>query len=101
MTLYRLPIHQAVATSSAFGPIIAIPAVAGYIWACRAAEGLPPGSLGYVSLLGAALVAPVSVLAAPIGVSVAHSISRRKLEVAFAMTLTAFGGRLIYTMLGH
>jgi len=101
MTLYRRPIHQAVATSSAFGPIIAIPAVAGYIWAGRAAEGLPPGSLGYVSLLGAALVAPVSVLAAPIGVRIAHGISRRKLEVAFALTLTAFGGRLIYTLLGH
>jgi uncharacterized membrane protein YfcA len=100
MTLYRRPIHQAVATSSAFGPIIAIPAVAGYIWAGRVAEGLPPGSLGYVSLLGAALVAPASVLAAPIGVRIAHSISRRKLEVAFAVTLTAFGGRLIYTVLG-
>jgi uncharacterized membrane protein YfcA len=32
MTLFGRTIHQAVATSSAFGPIIAIPAVAGYIW---------------------------------------------------------------------
>jgi uncharacterized protein len=83
MTLYGRPIHNAVATSSGFGPLIAIPGTLGFIWAGWHAAGLPPGSLGYVSLLGVLLIIPTSVLAAPLGVRLAHGISRRKLELAF------------------
>jgi uncharacterized membrane protein YfcA len=91
MTLYGRAIHQAVATSSGFGPIIAIPAAIGYAVAGWGETGLPPGSLGYVSLLGLAVIAPASVLTAPLGVRFAHGISRRKLEIGFAcfMTLVA------------
>lgn len=88
MTMYGRPIHQAVATASGFGPIIAIPAAIGYMAAGWAQEGLPTLSLGYVSLIGLAIVAPASVLAAPLGVRLAHGISRRALEIAFAMFLT-------------
>lgn len=101
MTLFRRPIHQAVATSSAFGPVIAIPGVAGYIWAGWHMPELPPASLGYVSLLGLALVAPLSSFAAPIGVRIAHGISRRKLEVAFALLLAMMGARLLASLAGH
>lgn len=101
MTLYRRPIHQAVATASAFGPIIAIPAAIGYVWAGWSAPGLPPGGLGYVSLLGAALVAPISVLVAPLGVRIAHGVSRRTLELGFACMLMIFCGRFLFTMIGH
>jgi uncharacterized protein len=101
MTLFRRPIHQAVATSSAFGPVIAIPGVAGYIWAGWHLPDLPPLSLGYVSLLGLAVVAPVSSFAAPIGVRIAHGISRRKLEVAFAVLLMMMGARFLASLSGH
>ena len=87
MTFYGHTIQRAIATSSAFGPIIAIPGALGFIWAGWHAAGLPPGSLGYVSLLGALLIIPTSVLAAPLGVRLAHGISRRKLELAFATFL--------------
>lgn len=87
MTLYGRPIHQAVATASGFGPIIAIPATIGFIWAGWHAAGLPPGSFGYVNLLGTAMIVPASVLAAPLGVRIAHGISRRTLEIAFASFL--------------
>ena len=91
MTFYGHTIQRAVATSSAFGPIIAIPGALGFIWAGWHAAGLPPGSLGYVSLLGALLIIPTSVLAAPLGVRLAHGISRRKLELAFATFLAVVG----------
>jgi uncharacterized membrane protein YfcA len=84
MVLYGRPIQNAVGTSSGFGPLIAIPGTLGFIWAGWRIAGLPPGSLGYVSLLGALLIIPTSVLAAPLGVRIAHGISRRKLELAFA-----------------
>ena len=99
MTLYGRPIHQGVATSSGFGPIIAIPATLGFAWAGWDVAGLPPGSLGYVNLLGTAMIVPASVLAAPLGVRIAHGISRRKLELAFATFLAVVAARFLVSLL--
>lgn len=98
MTLYGRPIHNAVATSSGFGPLIAIPGTLGFVWAGWQVGGLPPGSLGYVSLLGALLIIPTSVLAAPLGVRIAHGISRRKLELAFATFLVLVSLRFLLSL---
>jgi uncharacterized membrane protein YfcA len=100
MTFYGHSMQRAVATSSAFGPIIAIPGALGFVWAGWHAAGLPPGSLGYVSLLGALLIIPTSVLAAPFGVRIAHGISRRKLELAFATFLALVGVRFLLSLFG-
>lgn len=100
MTFFGRPIHQAVATASGFGPIIAIPATIGFMWAGWGAAGLPPGSVGYVSLLAAALIIPASVLAAPFGVRLAHRLSRRKLELAFAAFLILVAVRFLVNLLG-
>ncbi len=99
MTLYGRPIHQAVGTSSGFGPMIAIPGTIGFIWAGWGLEGLPPGSLGFVSLVSAIIIVPVSVLAAPLGVRMAHGISRRKLELCFAAFLGLIAARFFWTLL--
>ncbi len=87
LTLYGRPLLPSVSTSSGLGPLIAVPGAIGFIWAGWGAPGLPPFSLGYVSLIGAALIVPVSVYAAPIGVRLAHGLPKRKLEVAFAVFL--------------
>lgn len=99
MTLYGRSMHQAVATSSGFGMLIALPGVLGMAWAGWGVPGLPPLSVGYVSLLGAALIIPLSLLAAPIGVRVAHGISRRRLELAFATLLLTVAARFLYGLL--
>lgn len=98
MTFYGRSILQAVATSSAFGPIIAIPGMIGFAWAGWNAVGLPPGSLGYVNLLGALLVVPASVMTAPLGVCIAHGISKRKLELAFATYLALISARFLVSL---
>jgi uncharacterized protein len=98
MTFYGHPMQRAVATSSAFGPIIAIPGTLGFVWAGWAVAGRPPGSLGYVSLLGALMIIPTSVLAAPLGVRIAHGISRRKLELAFATFLVLVAARFLLSL---
>ena len=98
MTLYGRPILQAVATSSAFGPIVAIPGMVGFVWAGWQIGGLPPGSLGYVSLLGVAVVIPATILAAPIGVRIAHGISKRRLEIAFATFLALVATRFLVSL---
>lgn len=95
MTLYGRPIHQAVGTSSGFGPLISIPGAIGFVVAGWGAAGLPVGSLGYVNLIGAAVVIPASVYAAPWGARLAHGISRRKLEIAFGCFLAVIALRYI------
>jgi uncharacterized membrane protein YfcA len=100
LTLYGRPITQAIGTSAGVGPLIAIPAALGFVWAGWGASGLPPLSLGYVSLIGAALVIPASVLAAPIGVRAAHGIRRRTLELCFAGFLGLVGLRFFVALVG-
>jgi uncharacterized membrane protein YfcA len=101
MMLYGRPIHQAVGTSSGFGPMIAIPGMLGFMWAgWGAAASAPAGSVGYVSLLGAALIIPASVFAAPLGARLAHGISRRRLELAFGAFLSVIAIRYFVSLLG-
>lgn len=100
LSLYRKPIHQSVATSSGLGIIISIPAMIGYViggWSKMAL--LPPLSLGYVSLIGAAMIIPTSMLAAPWGVRIAHALPQRKLEVALGLYLVFVAVRFFLTLL--
>ncbi len=87
------PIHKAVGTAAGFGPLIAIPAAIGFMAEGWGVPLLPPLSLGYVSLAGLLVVAPVSVLAAPLGVRVAHRLSRRTLETIFMSFLLLVAAR--------
>lgn len=98
MTLYGRSVLQAVGTSSGFGPMIAIPGALGFIWAGWDVPGTLPFSLGYVSLLGAALVIPMSVLTAPLGVRLAHGIPKRRLEQAFALFLCVVVSRFLWLL---
>lgn len=100
LTLYNIPIHRAVATASALGILISIPGTIGFIaagWFDR--HILPPFSIGYVSLLGFAFLAPLSVLIAPIGVKLAHNLTKRKLEIAFGIFLWLVCLRFIATFM--
>jgi uncharacterized membrane protein YfcA len=100
LTLYGRPILSAVATASGIGPLIALPGVVGFAWAGWGEPGLPPLSLGFVSLIGMVIVAPLSVYAAPYGVLLAHNIPRRWLELAFAAFLASVSIRFLIDLLG-
>jgi uncharacterized membrane protein YfcA len=100
LTLYGQSIHVAVATSAGLGIWIALPGTIGYVLAgWPQMDLLPPLSVGYVSLIGLVLFAPVSVLAAPLGARLAHNLSRRKLEIAFAIFLYAASLRFLVSLL--
>ena len=101
MTLYGQPIHAAVGISAGIGVIISLVGTVGFIIAGLPYQALmPPLSLGYVSLIGFALMAPVSAFAAPYGARIAHRLSRRKLEVAFGIFLCLIGVRFIISLIG-
>ncbi|MBN8532633.1 MAG: sulfite exporter TauE/SafE family protein [Rhizobiales bacterium] len=97
LTLHGKAIHNAVATSSGLGVLISIPGALSYIaagWPKMAV--LPPFSVGYVSLLGLALVAPVSAFCAPYGARLAHRLNKRTLEVAFGLFLLIVSLRFLW-----
>jgi len=106
MTFYGRPIHQSVATSSALAVLISIPGALGYVYAgWPVAARFPtvaalqmPLAFGYVSLIGAALVMPMSLFTAPLGVKAAHAMSKRMLEVAFGVYLFIVGGRFVISL---
>ena len=101
MTLYNRPIHQAVSTSAGMGVIISIPGAIGYLLAGMDKTGLPPGSIGYVSLVGLVLFAPVSVWTAPLGVKLAHAMPKRTLERAFGIFLLLVSARFVSSIAGY
>jgi uncharacterized membrane protein YfcA len=100
LSLYGQPIHAAVGISAGVGVIISLVGTVGFIIAGLPYQALmPPLSIGYVSLLGVALMAPVSALVAPYGARIAHALSRRKLELAFGIFLWIVAFRFIVSLL--
>lgn len=98
LSMFGAPIRSAVATASVFGIIISIPATIGFIYGGWGDPLLPPLSLGYVNLIGFALIVPTSMLAAPWGVHLAHTIPPLLLKRAFAAFLFLTALRMFYSL---
>jgi uncharacterized protein len=99
LTLYGKSIHNAVAISAGLGVPISIAGSVGYALAgVKHQAMLPPLSIGFVSLIGVALMAPVSSLTAVYGARLAHALSKRRLEVAFSVFLLAASVRFIVSL---
>jgi uncharacterized membrane protein YfcA len=99
LTLYGRPMQQAVGTSAGIGVPITIAGTIGYMlagWPYIAQ--LPPLSVGYVSVLGFVLMAPVSSYTTSYGVRLAHWLPRRKLEIAFGIFLILVALRFIVSL---
>jgi uncharacterized protein len=100
LTLYGRTMQQAVATSSGVGVPITIVGTVGYMVAgWRHMAELPPLSIGFVSLIGVALMAPVSSYTASYGVRLAHWLPRRKLEIAFGLFLGLASLRFLISLI--
>ena len=100
LTLYGKPIHNAVATAAGVGIPITIAGTIGYVFAGLPKMALlPPFSIGFVSLIGVVLVAPVSSFAAGYGARLAHWMSKRALEIAFGLFLLLAALRFIASLI--
>ncbi|MBO6824667.1 MAG: sulfite exporter TauE/SafE family protein [Sneathiella sp.] len=100
LTLFNYPIRQAVGTASAIGLIIAIPGTVGFLLAGLEAANLPPGNFGYVNILGFLVIVPMTIIFAPVGAHIAHSINTGMLKKAFAFFLFLTSIRMFYGILG-
>jgi uncharacterized protein len=101
LTLYGKSMHNAVATSAGLGVPITIAGTIGYMLAGLPKQALmPPLSLGFVSLIGFAVMAPVASFTAPYGARLAHALSKRHLEIAFGCFLLLVCVRFAVSLVG-
>ena len=95
LSAFGEPIHRAVGTAALFGLLIAIPGTLGFMIAGYSNPLLPAGSIGFVNFIGLALIAPTSVLAAPFGARLAHSMNQRQLSLLFGSFLVLVAVRML------
>ncbi len=96
LMVLRLPIHLAVGNSSALIVVSALFGTASYILHGLGEVASVPFSLGYVNLLVAAVVAPLTIVCARLGVRLASRISQDKMVNVFAILLVLVGLKLIF-----
>ena len=96
LTLFNEPIHRAVGTAALFGLVISLPGMIGFAVAGWGDPRIPAGSLGFVSLVGFACIAPATVLAAPLGAKIAHGFSAQRLNMLFGAFLIIASLRLFF-----
>jgi uncharacterized membrane protein YfcA len=100
LTMYGQPMQRAVATSAGIGVPITIVGAVGYAVAgWPHIHELPPMSLGFVSVIGFVLMAPVSSYTTAYGVRLAHWLPRRKLEIGFGLFLMVVSLRFLATLI--
>jgi uncharacterized membrane protein YfcA len=95
----NMSVHHAIGTSAAIGFPIAIAGTAGYIFNGWDVPNLPPYSIGYVYLPALAGLVCASVLTAPLGVRLAHSLPVGRLKRVFAFLLLIVATRMLWGIL--
>lgn len=88
-------IRQAVATAAAVGLPIALAGTAGFIVTGWGVGGLPGMTLGYVHLPALAGIVAASMLFAPLGAHLAHTLPTAVLKRLFAFVLAGLGLRML------
>jgi uncharacterized membrane protein YfcA len=97
LTLNNVSIHRAIGTSSALGLFIAIPGTIGFLLiGLDDQSNLPPFTFGYINLLALSIIVPVTVLFAPLGVSMGHKLSIAKLRSVFSVFMIIIALRMLY-----
>jgi uncharacterized membrane protein YfcA len=95
----NMSVHHAIGTSAAIGFPIAIAGTAGYVFNGWDVPNLPSYSIGYVYLPALAGLVCASVLTAPLGVRLAHSLPVGRLKRVFAFLLLIVATRMLWGIL--
>ncbi|ETW13155.1 hypothetical protein ATO8_08086 [Roseivivax marinus] len=100
LSAFSVKTRRAVGTAAAFGFLIAVPAVIGFVVAGWNVPDRPPLSLGYVNLVAAAIILPFTVGFAPLGSRLAHAVDTKLLRRLFALFLAITAVRMLLEVLG-
>ena len=99
MVFCNVAIHQAVGTSSMLGFPIAIGGLIGYLIAGWSVSGLPPLTLSFVYLPALVGITALSILVAPLGARVAHSLPVKSLKRGFGIFLALLATKMLHSLL--
>ncbi len=87
-----LPLKTAIATGAVLGAVIAFIATIGYLFSQVQGHG-------FINFMAFLMIVPASVLMAPIGVKVSHSIPVGKLKIMFAAMLILVAAKMFFEAL--
>lgn len=91
----NVAMHTAIGTSAAIGFPIAFAGAAGYIVNGLNEPALPPLSLGFVYFPALFCISMASIITAPLGAKLAHSLPVPRLKKAFAFLLLVMGTKML------
>ncbi len=92
-----VPLTTAIGTAAAMGIPVAMVGSAGYIISGWQVPGLPPDSLGFVSLVALAGLVTGSIMTAPVGARLAHRLPVVTLKRIFALLLYILATKMLFT----
>lgn len=95
----KVPMHTAVGTGAMLGMVISFPGALAFLYNGMDVPLRPPLSLGYVNLLGMALIVPATMMTTGFGAKLAHSIDARRLRQVFAAFLALTSLRMLSSFL--
>jgi uncharacterized membrane protein YfcA len=95
MTWCNVKVHQAIGTSAAIGFPLALAGTIGYMISGYAATDLPAGSFGFIYLPALAATVVASMLVAPFGAKVAHSLPVATIKKVFAGVLMLLSAKML------
>ncbi len=95
LSVCGVAMHKAVGTASAIGVVVSIPAALGFVWIGLSHDTGMDYMLGYIHWLAFLTIIPFTMLAAPLGAKVAHSVSIEKLRLFFAFFMLVVAVRML------
>jgi uncharacterized membrane protein YfcA len=99
LTRFNYPTHKSVGTASAIGFLISFPGAIILLIFGNTPQDAPFGSLVLVNLPGFFLIVPLTILFAPVGVSLASKLDAVKLKKVFSVVLLITGLRMLAQVL--
>ncbi|MDY6816744.1 MAG: sulfite exporter TauE/SafE family protein [Pseudomonadota bacterium] len=99
LSAFKTPMIRAVGTGAALGLVISLPGAIGFLINGMGVENRPPLSVGYVNLIGLALIVPATMFMAPKGARLAHAINAKRLRQLFALFLLITSIRMFYGLI--
>ena len=99
MTFLNVPMQKAIGTAAAMAFLTAMTGVIGFMMVGATATGNEmaglPFTIGYVNLVCAMMVVPISVMMAPQGVKFAHNLPKQRLRRVFAVLIACVAVKMI------
>ncbi len=95
----NMTMHTAIATAAAVGLPIALAGTTGFVINGMGVEGIPGPHVGYVYIPAFLGIIATSMLTAPFGAKLAHSLPVDKLKRIFALLLYVVGTKMLWSAL--